>query len=172
MKTIVMDNMDINRAISRISNEIIEKNKGTKDIILIGIIRRGEFIAERISNKINSIEGSRILVKSLDISNFRDDIERINLPVLEIDFDINDKIIILVDDVISTGRTVRAAIDAILTAGRPRKIELVSLVDRGHRELPIRADFVGKNIPTSKEEIVVVNLEEFDGSSQVYIERL
>ncbi|MGO1579850.1 MAG: bifunctional pyr operon transcriptional regulator/uracil phosphoribosyltransferase PyrR [Peptoniphilaceae bacterium] len=171
MKNIIMDEIAIRRAISRISNEIIEKNKGIDNIILIGIIRRGENLASRIARKIEEIEGIKIDVIPIDITNFRDDIdfkdnvEKLNIPL-------DNKIVILVDDVLFTGRTVRAAIDAILYSGRPKRIELVTLIDRGHRELPIRPDFVGKNVPTSISEKVVLNLSEIDEKDQVYIEKL
>lgn len=168
MKNIIMDEIAIKRAISRISNEIIEKNKGTQDIILLGIVSRGEDIANRIAEKIFSIEGTKLDVYPIDTTNFRDDnnsSREINLAV-----DINDKIIILVDDVLFTGRTVRAALDAILSIGRPRAVKLVVLIDRGHRELPIRPDFVGKNLPTSKKEKVIVEVQEVDGRDLVYIE--
>lgn len=171
MKNIIMDEIAIKRAISRISNEIIEKNKGIDNIILIGIIRRGENLASRIARKIEEIEGIKIDVIPIDITNFRDDIdfkdnvEKLNIPL-------DNKIVILVDDVLFTGRTVRAAIDAILYSGRPKRIELVTLIDRGHRELPIRPDFVGKNVPTSISEKVVLNLSEIDEKDQVYIEKL
>ena len=171
MKNIIMDEIAIKRAISRISNEIIEKNKGIDNIILIGIIRRGENIANRIAKKIYEIENRKVKVYSIDITNFRDDL-KIASRINKINIDVGNKIVILIDDVLFTGRTVRAALDSILNMGRPKKIEYVVLVDRGHRELPIRADFVGKNLPTSLNEKVVVNIKETDGIDQVYIEKV
>ncbi|WP_036728734.1 bifunctional pyr operon transcriptional regulator/uracil phosphoribosyltransferase PyrR [Peptoniphilus mikwangii] len=172
MKNIIMDEMAIKRAISRISNEIIEKNKGTEDLILIGVIRRGEDIAKRISKKIFEIENRKIDVYPIDVTNFRDDIKASAKINNNFFIPVNGKKIILVDDVLFTGRTVRAAIDAILSKGRPKKIELVSFIDRGHRELPIRPDFIGKNLPTSMSEKVVVNIIEVDHIDQVYIEKI
>lgn len=172
MKNIVMDEVAIKRAISRISYEIIEKNKGTEDIIFVGILTRGKDIAKRISQKIYEVEDIRIPVYPIDITNFRDDVENKTSDFKNsIEKDINDKKIILVDDVIYTGRSVRAAMDGILEQGRPSSIQLVVLVDRGHRELPIRPDYVGKNIPTSKAENIEVEIKEVDGTDQVYIEK-
>lgn len=172
MKNIVMDEVAIKRAISRISYEIIEKNKGTEDIIFVGILTRGKDIAKRISQKIYEVEDIKIPVYPIDITNFRDDVENKTSDFKNsIEKDINDKKIILVDDVIYTGRSVRAAMDGILEQGRPSSIQLVVLVDRGHRELPIRPDYVGKNIPTSKVENIEVEIKEVDGKDQVYIEK-
>ncbi|CDZ74960.1 pyrimidine operon regulatory protein/uracil phosphoribosyltransferase PyrR [Peptoniphilus sp. ING2-D1G] len=167
MKNIIMDELAINRSILRISYEIVEKNKGIKDLILVGIIRRGEDIARRISSKISELEGN-IPVYSIDITNFRDDIEYRNTNI-RIDIPVNNKNVILVDDVFFTGRTTRAAMDALTSSARPKTIQLATLIDRGHRELPIRPDYVGKNVPTSKDENVIVNLKEIDGIDQVYI---
>lgn len=168
-----MDEGAIGRAITRISHEILEKNKGIEDIALIGIKTRGVPIADRIAKKIQEIEGKSPLVGELDITLYRDDLSTIaKLPVIngtKIDFDINGKRVILVDDVLYTGRTVRAALDALLDLGRPEFIQLMILVDRGHRELPIRADYVGKNVPTSKKEIIKVNLKEIDQKESVVI---
>lgn len=168
MKNVIMDEIAIKRAISRISNEILEKNKGSKDLILLGIVSRGEDIAKRISSKINEIENTSIHVYAINPSNFRDD-KKMSREI-DLDVDITDKTIILVDDVLYTGRTVRAALDAILSVGRPKAIRLVVLVDRGHRELPIRPDFVGKNLPTSNRENVIVEIVEVDGKDSVFIE--
>lgn len=172
-KAQIMDEKGISRALVRISHEIIEKNKGVSGVALIGIKRRGVPLALRIAEEIERIEDVRLNVGELDITLYRDDLKTMNdQPVVNstnIDFDIKDKIVILVDDVIFTGRTVRAALDAIMDIGRPRTIQLAILIDRGHRELPIRADYVGKNVPTSKEEIVCVNLEEIDGINKVVI---
>ncbi len=172
-KTEIMDESAISRAITRISHEIIEKNKGIESLVLIGIQRRGIPLARRIADKIKSVENNEIPVGILDITLYRDDLSLLNEhPVIngtEIDFDIKNKKVVLVDDVIYTGRTVRAAIDAIMDINRPQMIQLAVLIDRGHRELPIRADYVGKNVPTSRSEIVHVNLVEIDGENSVTI---
>jgi pyrimidine operon attenuation protein / uracil phosphoribosyltransferase len=166
MTTPIMDKENIQRAVLRIAHEILEKNKGTADLCLIGIRTRGAFLAERINEAIKKIEGHPLPVGILDITLYRDDLTTIaTQPVVHetrIDFDISDKIIVLVDDVLFTGRTIRAALDAIIDFGRPAKIQLAVLIDRGHRELPIRADYVGKNIPTAIDENVKVILEECD----------
>ncbi len=172
-KTEIMDESAISRAITRISHEIIEKNKGVEKLVLIGIQRRGVPLAKRIAEKIKSVENREIPVGILDITLYRDDLSLLNEhPVIngtEINFDIANKKVVLVDDVIYTGRTVRAAIDAIMDINRPQMIQLAVLIDRGHRELPIRADYVGKNVPTSRSEIVHVNLLEIDGENSVTI---
>ncbi|WP_326909288.1 bifunctional pyr operon transcriptional regulator/uracil phosphoribosyltransferase PyrR [Sedimentibacter sp. MB31-C6] len=171
-KALIMDAKAINRATVRIAHEIIEKNKGTENIILIGIKTRGLPLSLKLAKRIEEIEGSKIPVFPLDITYYRDDYEkddRAPVAVKSIDFDIEDKTVILVDDVLYTGRTVRAALDAIVDQGRPKNVELAVLIDRGHRELPIRADFIGKNVPTSKNERISVQLEEIDGISQVVI---
>jgi pyrimidine operon attenuation protein / uracil phosphoribosyltransferase len=171
-KALIMDEKSIKRALTRISHEIVEKNKGIENLIIIGIQSRGVPLAQRIVEKIRDIEGENVPCFSLDITLYRDDLT--NTESLEVKSDINievqDKVIILVDDVLFTGRTVRAALDAIIDLGRPKKIELAVLIDRGHRELPIRADFVGKNVPTSKNERVTVAIEEIDGLNQVTIQ--
>lgn len=172
IKAKIMDELSIKRAITRISNEIIERNKGIEDIILVGIKTRGIPLANRISEKIKEIEGDKLQVYTLDIQFYRDDLVKLDSnPHVskEIDYDIDDKIVVLVDDVIYTGRTVRAALDALMDIGRPRKVQLAVLVDRGHRELPIRPDFVGKNVPTSSNEIVSVKLSEIDDCDEVII---
>ncbi len=172
-KTEIMDESAISRAITRISHEIIEKNKGIENLVLIGIQRRGVPLAKRIAEKIKSVENTEIPVGILDITLYRDDLSLLNEhPVIngtEIDFNIVNKKVVLVDDVIYTGRTVRAAIDAIMDINRPQMIQLAVLIDRGHRELPIRADYVGKNVPTSRSEIVHVNVIEIDGENSVTI---
>lgn len=169
-ETIIMDDKAMQRAIARISYEIIEHNKGVENLCIVGIISRGIEIAKRIADKIFEVEGKIVSVGKLDITNHRDDIiAEGHQDKTEIDFDIKDKKVILVDDVIYTGRSVRAAIDAIMKRGRPLLIELAVLVDRGHRELPIRADFVGKNLPTSKNEKVNVMVTPFDGQDKVII---
>ena len=172
-KAKIMDEKAIARAITRISHEIIEKNKGIENIILIGIKTRGIPIANRIANKIEQIEGSKVLTGEMDITLYRDDLKKIQPePVIngtDIKFDINDKTVVLVDDVLYTGRTVRSALNALMDIGRPKAIQLAVLVDRGHRELPIRADYVGKNVPTSKQEIISVELMEIDEEDSVKI---
>ena len=172
IKAVILDEKDIQRATIRIANEIIERNKGIKDIILVGIKTRGCPFAERLARKIHEIEGENLPVSYLDISLYRDDLTEISeQPILNnrFDMDINNKIIILVDDVIYTGRTVRAALDALVDSGRPSRVQLAVLIDRGHRELPIRPDYIGKNLPTSKSEIIKVNFKETDGIDQVII---
>jgi pyrimidine operon attenuation protein/uracil phosphoribosyltransferase len=166
LKAVLLDEKAIKRTLTRISHEIIEKNKGVNDVVLVGIKRRGIPLAKRLSSIIETIEGSKLKTGTVDITLYRDDLTKINeQPVVkekEIGVDVHDKKVILVDDVLYTGRTARAAIEAIIHIGRPQSIQLAVLVDRGHRELPIRADYVGKNIPTSKTEIVSVNLSELD----------
>lgn len=173
-KTTILTKEDIDRAVTRISHEILEKNKGSRDLAIVGIRSRGYFLAERIAASINQIDGIELPVGALDITLYRDDLSVVSeQPVIhktEIDFDIEDKIVILVDDVLYTGRTIRCALDALIDFGRPRNIQLAVLIDRGHRELPIRADYVGKNLPTSKKELVQVRLREIDGEDSVFIE--
>lgn len=171
----IMDKAAIRRALTRISHEIIEKNKGIENLALIGIQRRGVPLAERIADKIEGVEGERPETGNLDITFYRDDLSFLNEhPVVngtDIAFSVNGKDLVLVDDVLYTGRTVRAAIDAIMDIGRPSSIQLAILIDRGHRELPIRADYVGKNVPTSKKEFIEVKVTEFDNEEGVYIVR-
>jgi len=161
----VMDAETVRRAIQRMAHEILEKG-GAKDLILMGIRTRGVLLAERLKKAINEIEGVEIPMGILDITLYRDDLTLVGAKPLVrqtlIDFDINEKRIVLVDDVFYTGRTIRAALDALSDFGRPAKIELAVLVDRGHRELPIRADFVGKNVPTSKNQSIKVLMQEQD----------
>ena len=172
-KAQLMDEKAIGRAITRISHEIIERNKGIEDVVLVGIKTRGVPIADRIGKKIQQIEGASVNTGEVDITLYRDDLKKIDVdPVINgsnVQFSIDDKIVILVDDVLYTGRTVRSALDAIIDIGRPKAIQLAVLVDRGHRELPIRADYVGKNVPTSKGEIISVKLSEIDGGDSVTI---
>jgi pyrimidine operon attenuation protein/uracil phosphoribosyltransferase len=157
----------------RIAHEIIEKNKGIEGLCLIGIRNRGVYLAQRLAAYIKNIEGADVLTGALDITLYRDDLALASGQPLvrktEIDFDINGKNLILVDDVLYTGRTIRAALDALIDFGRPKSIQLAVLIDRGHRELPIRADYAGKNIPTSKDEAVEVRLEVLDGKDEVVI---
>ena len=168
-----MDEAAISRAVRRMAFEIIEKNRGTQNLYLIGIQRRGVILAQRIAKQIAEIEGVNIPVGVLDITFYRDDLSMLNEhPVLndtKIDFMIDGSQIVLVDDVLYTGRTVRAAIDALMDLGRPQCIQLAILIDRGHRELPIRADFAGKNVPTSSTESVQVMMQEIDGADEVMI---
>lgn len=165
-KAILMDSSALDRALTRISHEILEKNRGLEDICLIGIQRRGVPLANRIADKIELIEGERPPVGILDITFYRDDLSMLaEHPVVNgtsINFVINSKKIILVDDVLYTGRTVRAAIEAVFDMGRPSSIQLAILIDRGHRELPFRADYFGKNVPTSKNESINVKVREID----------
>ncbi|RSK53162.1 bifunctional pyr operon transcriptional regulator/uracil phosphoribosyltransferase PyrR [Bacillus canaveralius] len=174
-KAIVLDEQAIRRALTRIAHEIIEKNKGISDCILIGIKTRGIYIAKRLAERIEQIEGMAIAVGELDITLYRDDLTKKTAdlePLVKgshIPVDITNKKVILVDDVLYTGRTVRAAMDALIDIGRPAAVQLAVLVDRGHRELPIRADYVGKNIPTASSEKIVVELKEVDQEDQVSI---
>ncbi|MPM88581.1 Bifunctional protein PyrR [bioreactor metagenome] len=171
-KADIMDSQAINRAVTRIAFEIVEKNKGANDLCFIGIRKGGILLTKKIVSKIEEIEKSRVLTGWLDVTHFRDDNAGKKLPaqnMTEISFDVNDKKIILVDDVLYTGRTVRAAIDAIMEKGRPKNIQLAVLVDRGHRELPIRPDFVGKNVPTSGNEKVLVSMTEDEVNNKVTI---
>lgn len=174
METVIMDADAMNRAITRLAHEIIEKNKGIDDLILVGIRTRGIPFASKLLDKIKEIEEKTIPILTLDITLYRDDLSELsNSPILneDFDFDITDKTVILIDDVLYTGRTVRAALDAIVDKGRPKKVQLAVLIDRGHREFPIRPDFVGKNVPTSIEEIVNVKFSETDGEDGVVIEK-
>lgn len=175
-KAEIMDESGISRAVTRISHEIIERNKGVDNLVLIGIQRRGVPLARMISQKIKEVEGKEVPVGILDITFYRDDLSTLaEHPVIngtEINFPIRNKIIVLVDDVLYTGRTVRAAIDAIMDIGRPKMIQLAILIDRGHRELPIRSDYVGKNVPTSKNEVINVKLYDIDKVNMVTISDL
>lgn len=171
-KAKIMDDKAINRAITRISHEIIEKNKGVDDLYIIGIKSKGIPLANMIAKKIESIENTEIFCNSIDITSYRDDIthDLIKKTVDEnFNLDVQNKTVVLVDDVLYTGRTIRAALDYIIDNGRPKLIQLAVLVDRGHRELPIRADYVGKNVPTSKNEKVQVKFKEIDGEDSVTI---
>lgn len=172
-KNQLLDEKAISRTLTRVAHEIIEKNKGIEDVILIGIKRRGYPLAKRIAALIEQFEDIKIQVGSVDITLYRDDLTAIDeQPVVNnssLEVEVKDKKVILIDDVLYTGRTARAAIDAVIHSGRPKLIQLAVLVDRGHRELPIRADYVGKNIPTSKEELVSVELTEVDGTDSVKI---
>jgi pyrimidine operon attenuation protein / uracil phosphoribosyltransferase len=170
----VLDASDISRALSRISHEILERNKGADDLVLLGIPSRGVPLAERIAERIAAVEGATVPCGSLDVTMYRDDLRlkpaRTLLPTQIPDGGIDDKIVVLVDDVLFSGRTIRAALDALNDVGRPRAVQLAVLVDRGHRELPIRADFVGKNLPTSLVQRVRVHLTGVDDEDAVVIE--
>ncbi len=169
-KAQIMDSAAMRRAIARISFEIIERNRGAENLGIIGIMSRGAQLADRIAAKICEVEGTSVPVGYVDITRFRDDrISRGEGDNTNISFDLSSKNLILVDDVIYTGRSVRAAIDAIMEKGRPDSIQLAALIDRGHRELPIRADYIGKNLPTSKDETVRVLVSEKDGEDRVII---
>lgn len=171
-KAVVMDREAIDRALTRIAHEILEANKGAGNIALVGIVTRGAQVAEKLAARIREIEGTEVPVGSLDISFYRDDVgERLNPEVhrTDIPFDVEGRDIILTDDVLYTGRTIRAAMDAIMDYGRPSTMQLAVLVDRGHRELPIRADFVGKNVPTARRERVKVLFSEYDGVDEARI---
>jgi pyrimidine operon attenuation protein / uracil phosphoribosyltransferase len=162
-ETIILDRPAITRALTRIAHEILEKNKGTADVVLVGVRRGGDHLARSLRDRIREIEGVEIPLGSVDITMYRDDLgSRGKLPVGKTDilFSLDDKRIVLVDDVLFTGRTIRAAMDALIDLGRPRCIQLAVLIDRGHRELPIRADFVGRNVPTSRSEKVLVRFDD------------
>ncbi len=173
LKAQILDEAGMNRALVRISHEILERNIGAENLRLIGVRRRGGPIARRIADNLLRIEGREVLVGSIDIAFYRDDLSRLTeMPELrrtELPCDVNDRDVVLVDDVIYTGRTARAGIEAVFSCGRPRSIQLAVLVDRGHRELPIRPDYVGKNLPTSRQELVEVRLPEFDGETGVFL---
>ena len=168
MKNII-DESSLNRTLIRMTHELIERNKGVSNMVLVGILTRGVTLAQRIATNIKHIEGTDVPVVSFDIRYWRDDLDRTGLVKPDMPIDLNGKIVILVDDVLFKGRTVRAAMDGIMSYGRPQSIQLAVLVDRGHRELPIRADVVGKNVPTSHEESVKVLLRETDKSEAAII---
>jgi pyrimidine operon attenuation protein/uracil phosphoribosyltransferase len=173
---IVMDAVRMGRSLTRIAHEIVERNRGVEDLALIGIRARGVPIAARLAAEIQTIAGVTVPVGALDITLYRDDLMHHAVgpqPVIrstDVPFSIDDRLILLVDDVLYTGRTIRAALDALVDFGRPRAIQLVALIDRGHRELPIRADYVGRNIPTSRQQSVQVRLTEIDGRDEVEVE--
>jgi pyrimidine operon attenuation protein/uracil phosphoribosyltransferase len=172
-KAEIVDADGLRRIVTRIAHEIVERNKGIEDLVLVGIRRRGVPLASRMAEKIKEFEGKAPIEGSLDITLYRDDLSTVShQPVVgssEIPVDITNKVIVLVDDVLYTGRTVRAAMDALIHLGRPRAIQLAVVIDRGHRELPIRADYVGKNVPTSSREVIGVKLAEIDGVDSVVI---
>ncbi|MEK3731102.1 MULTISPECIES: bifunctional pyr operon transcriptional regulator/uracil phosphoribosyltransferase PyrR [Paenibacillus] len=173
---VIMDETAIRRALTRIAHEILEKNKGIEDCVLVGIRTRGVFLAKRIAERIHEIEGTPIPWGEIDVTTYRDDrkvdgelLQRKEGAMLSPELNIHDKKVILFDDVLYTGRTIRAAMDALMDCGRPRAIQLAVLADRGHRELPIRPDYIGKNVPTSRQEEIVVALSEIDGKDEVTI---
>ncbi len=172
-KTRILSAQDIKRTLYRLAHQVLEKTPDTRQLVLIGIQTRGVFIAQRLQNIIKEIEGIALPLGILDITLYRDDLTTVGPSPLvketKINFDINGKVVILIDDVLFTGRTVRAALDEITDFGRPKRVELLVLIDRGHRELPIRADFVGKNIPTAKTELVEVRLNEIDKKEEVVV---
>jgi pyrimidine operon attenuation protein/uracil phosphoribosyltransferase len=172
-KAQVLDDGALDRALTRIAHEILERNDGAKDLAFVGLRTRGVTLAQRLAAKIARIDGTTLPVGTLDITLYRDDLDLRGAPVIrgtDIPFSIKNKTVVLVDDVLFTGRTIRAALDALIDLGRPRSIQLATLIDRGHRELPIRPDYVGKNLPTSRRESVAVRLKEHDGEDRVVIE--
>lgn len=173
-KAKILEKDDIKRALIRLSHEILEKNKNAEDLAIVGIKTRGAYLAQRLAKSIEEISGHKLPLGALDITLYRDDLTMIaEQPVIhktEIDFDIDGKTIILVDDVLYTGRTIRCALDELIDFGRPKAIQLAVLIDRGHRELPIRADYAGKNVPTAQDETIQVKLEEIDGQDEVVIQ--
>ena len=172
-KAQIMDENAMKRALMRLSHEIVEKNKGAANLVFVGIRRRGEPIAELVRENIAVIEGIRVPCGSIDIKFYRDDLSTVaespEIRKASLPFDVNGRDVVLFDDVLYTGRTARAAIEAVFSCGRPKTIQLAILVDRGHRELPIRADFVGKNLPTSRSELVEVRLPEYDAETGVFL---
>lgn len=174
-ESVVMEESEIDRTLVRMAHQILEQNKGCNNLAIVGIVTRGDVLAKRIARLIEDIEGTKLPVGSLDISFYRDDSIMSLSPLvqgIDILFSIDGKTIVLVDDVLYTGRTIRAALDALMDLGRPSRIQLATLIDRGHRELPIRADFVGKNVPSAANESVHLYLKEVDGESCVRIKRL
>ncbi|MEK7250029.1 MAG: bifunctional pyr operon transcriptional regulator/uracil phosphoribosyltransferase PyrR [Bacteroidota bacterium] len=173
VKAKIIDAAGMERTITRLAHEILEKNKGASNIVIVGIRTRGEHLANRIAKKLEEVEDVKLKIGFLDITLYRDDLlgklEQPQMKGTDILFDINGKDVVLIDDVLYTGRTIRAALDELTDIGRPRTIQLAVLVDRGHRQLPIKADFVGKNVPTSAEESIRVHLKEVDGEDEVLL---
>jgi len=173
LKAKIIDDQGLERTIARLAHEILERNKGAGNIVIVGIRTRGEFVARRVARKIEEVEHVTLPIGSLDITLYRDDLmgklEQPQLKGTDILFDLNGKDIILIDDVLYTGRTIRAALDELIDLGRPRSIQLAVLIDRGHRQLPIRADYVGKNVPTSSSESIRVHVKEIDGEDAVLL---
>ena len=171
-KNVIMDEAAMNRALIRIAHEIVEANEGASNLALVGIVARGDVLARKLAGLIEEIEGVKVPVGTLDISFYRDDVAVYLSPEIQatnIPFDVTGKVIVLVDDVLYTGRTIRSALNAIMDFGRPAAIRLAVLVDRGHRELPIRPDYVGKNVPSARTELIEVRLPEFDGETGVWL---
>ncbi|MEI6601954.1 MAG: bifunctional pyr operon transcriptional regulator/uracil phosphoribosyltransferase PyrR [Clostridia bacterium] len=172
-KAVILDEVSMERALTRIAHEIVEANKGTESLVLIGIQRRGVVLANRLAEILEKSQEVKIATGILDITLYRDDLSLLNeQPVIngtDVGFVLTDKKIVLIDDVLYTGRTIHAAINAIMDMGRPKKIYLAVMIDRGHKEMPFRADFVGKNVPTSSDEIIKVKVTEFDGCNEVVI---
>lgn len=166
----ILDAQGMRRSLTRITHEIIERNKGVDNVIIVGIKTRGEYLAKRITAMIEAVEGVKVECVSVDISHWRDDLDQEH-PLPDCHLPVRDKKVILVDDVLFKGRTVRAAMDAIMHYGRAKEIQLAVLVDRGHRELPIRADYIGKNIPSSLNEVIKVKMSEYDECDGIYISR-
>jgi len=175
-KNVIMDEMAMKRALTRIAHEIIERNKGVDNVAVVGIRRRGGPLAQRLAERIQEIEGVSIPVGILDITLYRDDLTTLSsqpqVHRTEVGFDISGMNVVLVDDVLYTGRTIRAALDALIDLGRPKSIQLAVLIDRGHRELPIKADFIGKNVPTSRQEVISVQVKEIDAKDEVVIQEI
>ena len=172
-KAQIMDENAMRHALMRLSHEIVEKNRGAQNLVFVGILRRGKPMAEHICENVKAIEGIQVPCGSIDIKFYRDDLTRVSespeIRQASLPFDVNGRDVVLFDDVLYTGRTARAAIEAVFSCGRPRTIQLAVLVDRGHRELPIRADYVGKNLPTSRTELVEVRIPEYDGETGVFL---
>jgi pyrimidine operon attenuation protein / uracil phosphoribosyltransferase len=172
-KAVIMTRDEMGRAIKRMAHEVLEAHGGTADLVLLGVQRRGVPLAGLLQEAIKAVEGVTVPSGAIDITFYRDDLSRLGpsprVASTEMPLDVTEKVVILVDDVLYTGRTVRAALDVIMDWGRPRAIRLAVLVDRGHRELPIRPDFVGKNVPTSQKEVIKVRVEEFDGKQEVVV---
>ena len=172
-KAQIMDESAMRRALMRLSHEIVEKNRGAQNLVFVGILRRGKPIAEQVCENVRTIEGISVPCGSIDIKFYRDDLTRVSespeIRQASLPFDVNGRDVVLFDDVLYTGRTARAAIEAVFSCGRPKTIQLAVLVDRGHRELPIRPDYVGKNIPTARTELVEVRLPDYDGETGVYL---
>jgi len=175
-KNVIMDEMAMKRALTRIAHEIIERNKGVDNVAVVGIRRRGGPLAQRLAARIQEIEGVNVPVGILDITLYRDDLTTLSsqpqVRRTEVDFDVSGMNVVLVDDVLYTGRTIRAALDALIDLGRPKSIQLAVLIDRGHRELPIKADFIGKNVPTSRQEVISVQVKEIDTKDEVVIQEI
>ena len=172
-KAVIMNGDDVSRALKRMAHEVLEANSGTGDLVILGIQRRGVPLASLLREAIKAVEGDELPMGAIDITFYRDDLSKLGpsptVATTEMPFDVTDKLVILVDDVLYTGRTVRAALDVIIDWGRPRAIQLAVLVDRGHRELPIRPDYVGKNVPTSQREVIKVKVKEFDDRAEVVV---